>query len=156
VTDDIIKTMKDAGCYEVRMGVESGNDYIRNSVYNRKMTNKQLVNAFRIIKKYDLELRLDFIIGAPYETIDMMNESFNLAKHSGADQVFFSRLYPFPGTIIRDICKKEQMIEENVLLDYRGMPPIDRTRFVTKKQIQRLFKKINWWQGQSILIRGLN
>lgn len=154
VTDDIIKTMKGAGCYEVRMGVESGNDFIRNNVYNRKMTNEQLVNAFKIIKKYNMELRLDFIIGAPYETIDMMNESFNLAKQSGADQVFFSRLYPFPGTIIRDICKKEQMIEENVLQDNIGMPPIDRTRFVTKKQIQRLFRKINWWQGQKYFDTG--
>ena len=49
VTNDIIKKMKDAGCYEVRMGVESGNDYIRNDVYNRKMSKEHLNNAFRII-----------------------------------------------------------------------------------------------------------
>jgi len=154
VDDDVIKKMKDAGCYEVRMGVESGNDYIRNSVYNRNMSNEQLVNAFKIIKKHDLVLRLDFIIGAPYETLEMMEESFDFAKQSGGDRIFFARLYPFPGTKIKDVCEKEQTIEKNTRLGDGGMPPIDKTKFVTKKQIKRLFRNINWWQGQRYFNKG--
>ena len=69
VTDEIINAMKDAGCYEVRMGVETGNDYIRNEVYKRNMTKEQLDKAIKIIKKNKLQLRLTFIVGAPYENV---------------------------------------------------------------------------------------
>jgi radical SAM superfamily enzyme YgiQ (UPF0313 family) len=154
VDDDVIKKMKDAGCYEVRMGVESGNDYIRNKVYNRNMSNEQLVNAFKIIKKYGLVLRLDFIIGAPYETLEMMEESFEFAKQSGGDRVFFARLYPFPGTKIKEICEKEQTIEQSIPLGDRGMPPINKTKFVDNNQIKRLFRNINWWQGLRYIKNG--
>ena len=154
VDDNVIKKMKDAGCYEVRMGVESGNDYIRNKVYNRNMSNEQLVNAFKIIKKHGLILRLDFIIGAPYETLEMMQESFEFAKQSGGDRIFFARLYPFPGTKIKDICEQEQTIEINANLGDRGMPPITKTKFVDNKQIKKLFRNINWWQGLRYINSG--
>lgn len=154
VTEEIIKAMKDAGCYEVRMGVESGNDYIRNTVYNRNMSEEQLTNSFKIIKKYELELRLDFIIGAPYETIEMMEESLELAKKSGGDRVFFARLYPFPGTKIKNVCEKEHVIEENTRLGEKGMPPVDITRFVSKKELRQFARKISQLQVQGYMDQG--
>lgn len=155
VTDEIIKNMKNAGCYEVRMGVESGNDYIRNDVYNRNMSKEQLQNSFKIIKENGLTLRMDFIIGAPYETIDMMEESFDFAKKSGGDRIFFARLYPFPGTKIKDVCEKEEMIEKSISLGDKGMPPVNFTKFVTEKQIKNLFKKISKWQGKRYFDKGI-
>jgi magnesium-protoporphyrin IX monomethyl ester (oxidative) cyclase len=147
--------MKNAGCYEVRMGVESGNDYIRNDIYNRNMSKQELVNAFKIIKNNGLILRLDFIIGAPYETIDMMEETFDFAKKSGGDRIFFARLYPFPGTEIKDVCEKEKMIEINTSLGDRGMPPVNYTKFVTEAQINDLFKRISDWQGKRYFDKGI-
>jgi radical SAM superfamily enzyme YgiQ (UPF0313 family) len=155
VTEEIIKAMKDAGCYEVRMGVESGNDYIRNIVYKRNMSQEQLINTFRITKKHDIQLRLDFIIGAPYETLDMMEESLELAKQSKGDRVFFARLYPFPGTEIKKICEKEQTIEQDTPLGDKGMPPVDRTKFVSRKQLKKFTKKISKWQIQRYINQGL-
>jgi radical SAM superfamily enzyme YgiQ (UPF0313 family) len=155
VTENIIKKMKNAGCYEVRMGVESGNDYIRNDIYNRNMSKQELVNAFKIIKNNGLILRLDFIIGAPYETIDMMEETFDFAKKSGGDRIFFARLYPFPGTEIKDVCEKEKMIEINTSLGDRGMPPVNYTKFVTEAQINDLFKRISDWQGKRYFDKGI-
>ncbi|MEK6820435.1 MAG: radical SAM protein, partial [Nanoarchaeota archaeon] len=104
VTEEIIKAMKEAGCYEVRMGVEAGNDFIRNKVYKRNMTKKEISDAIRIIKKYNLQLRLQFIIGAPYETLEMMQESFDMAKKSQADYILFPKLMPLPATEIRQMC----------------------------------------------------
>lgn len=153
VTDDIIKAMKDAGCYEVRMGVESGNDYIRNTVYNRNMSKDQLLNSFKIIKKHGLELRLDFILGAPFETIDMMEESLELAKQSGGDRVFFAKLYPFPGTEIKKICENEYTIE-GIDFNNKGMPPVDKTSFVSSKQLKKFSRKISKWQGHRYINKG--
>jgi radical SAM superfamily enzyme YgiQ (UPF0313 family) len=153
VTEEIIKAMKDAGCYEVRMGVESGNDYIRNTVYNRNMTQDHLINSFKIIKKHGLTLRLDFILGAPFETVDMMEESLELAKLSGGDRIFFAKLYPFPGTEIKKICENEHTID-GIDFDNKGMPSVDKTSFVTNKQLKNFSKKIRKWQARRYIKKG--
>jgi radical SAM superfamily enzyme YgiQ (UPF0313 family) len=155
ISEDIVKTMKKSGCYEMRMGVESGNAYIRNDVYQRNMGEDQLINAFEIIKKQEVLLRLDFIIGAPYETMDMMDETFDFARKSGADNIFFARLYPFPGTEIKKVCKQENTIENQGALGEKGMLPVKNTKFVSENQIDALFKKIVKWQGKRYFYKGL-
>jgi radical SAM superfamily enzyme YgiQ (UPF0313 family) len=154
VTDDIIKIMKNAGCYETRMGVESGNDYILTEVYNRNMTTLQLLDAFRIIKKNGMQLRLDFIYGAPYETLSMMDESYELAKKSKADNVFFAKLYPFPGTEIKKICENEKTINYDLNFKAKGMPPVEKTKYVTNTQMNDFKNKINKWQTTNYFREG--
>jgi radical SAM superfamily enzyme YgiQ (UPF0313 family) len=155
VTDEIMHMMKQAGCYEVRMGVESGNDYILNTVYNRNMTTKQLMNAFRIIKNHEVQLRMDLIYGAPYETREMMEESFQLVQHSGGNRVFFARLYPFPGTKIKEICEKEHLIDKQQGFIKMGMPPVKKTKFASKKEMNQFARKISFWQGQRYREEGI-
>jgi len=154
VTDEIMKMMKDAGCFEVRMGVESGNDYILNTVYKRNMTRDQLIKAFKIITDNGLRLRLDFILGAPDETLEMMEESFDLAKKSGGDQVFFSRLYLFPGTEIKEICEKEKIVENDLDIRTKGFHAIQKTKFVSNEGLNSMRRRISWWQMQRYIYDG--
>jgi radical SAM superfamily enzyme YgiQ (UPF0313 family) len=155
VTDEVVEAMKGAGCYEMRMGVESGNEFIRNKIYHRNMSEKQLMDAFKIIRKHDVLLRLDFIIGAPFETIEMMEETFDFARRSGGNNIFFARLYPFPGTEIKKICEQESMIEQYDSVSEKGMPPVKNTRFVSEKQINNLFRRIIQWQGKRYFDLGV-
>ena len=157
VTEEIIKNMKEAGCYEVRMGVEAGNDYIRNEIYKRNMSEKQIFDAIRIIKKYRLQLRLQFIIGAPYENIDMMNESFEMAKKSEADYVLFPVLIPLPSTKMKEICEKEGVIERKKFKNSHEMftNPIIRTKFVSRKDIKKFVNKIRKYQIKRYILEGL-
>lgn len=156
VTNEIIKIMKNAGCYELRMGVESGNDYILNDVYKRNMTKKQLIKSFKIIKNNNLFLRLDFLYGAPYETLDMMEESIELAKKSKGDDIFFSRLYPLPGTEILEICKEEHIIDQKSLNGKKRLVSVDRTNFVSKNKIKKFARSISWWQMNRYIKQGLD
>lgn len=155
VTNELIKIMKDAGCYEARMGVESGNDYILNDIYNRNMTREQLLKAFKIIKNNDIQLRLDFIYGAPTETLSMMGESFDLAKQSNADNVFFAKLYPFPGTEIKKMCEEKKLIQKKIDFSKEGMPPVEKTKYVTEKQFNEFKEKISKWQAKNYYNEGL-
>ncbi len=156
VTEEIIKTMKDAGCYEVRMGVEAGNDYIRNEIYKRNMSEKQIFDAIKIIKKYGLQLRLQFIIGAPYENLDMMNESFEMAKRSEADYILFPVLIPLPSTKMKELCEKEGVIERRKLTSHEMYTnPVVKTKFVSRKEIKNFVNKIRRYQIKKYLLEGL-
>jgi len=156
VTEEIIKSMKDAGCYEVRMGVEAGNDYIRNEVYKRNMTKEQISNAINIIKNHGLQLRLQFIIGAPYENIEMMEESFEMAKKSGADYILFPILMPLPATEIKEMCEKEGLIERGGFKNFQDMylNPVVRTKFASSKQIKKIVNKIRNYQIKKAIKEG--
>jgi len=157
VTDELTRTMKEAGCYQVRMGVESGNEYIRNKVYNRGMTDQQIYGAFEIIHNNGLQLRLYFIVGAPYETIAMMQESLAMAKKSLADEIFFGALYPLAGTEIQKICEKESVIgtSEDTGYDRHDMGPVHRTKYVSHAQLHRFNNKVKRWQIKEYMIDGL-
>jgi radical SAM superfamily enzyme YgiQ (UPF0313 family) len=169
VTNEIIKIMKDAGCYEVRMGVESGNNYILNTIYNRNITREQLENAIEIIKKNELLLRLDFILGAPFETIEMMEDTFEFAKQSGADRVVYAKLYPLPGTEIKKMCEVESLIEQKMdfhnsfinfitrghgLFLVKGKLSVKKTKYTSKKQLDGISRKILLWQVQQYVHKG--
>jgi radical SAM superfamily enzyme YgiQ (UPF0313 family) len=157
VTDEIIRAMKEAGCYEVRMGVEAGNDYIRNEIYKRQMSKEQIFNAVRIIKKHGLQLRIQMIIGAPYEKIEMMQESFDLAKKINADYELFPILMPLPSTEIKEICEKEGLIETKGFKDSHTMytTPLTKTKYASRHQIQKMVNKIKLYQVKKYALRGL-
>ena len=144
VTNKIIKLMKEAGCYEVRMGVEAGNDYIRNEVYKRNMSRKDIFDAIKIIKKNRIRLRLQFMIGAPYETIGMMKESFEMSKQADSDYSLFPILIPLPSTEIRDICEKEGLIEKQNLKNFQDMfiNPVVRTKYASRNEIKKLVRNV--------------
>ena len=157
VTEEIISAMKKAGCYEVRMGVEAANDFIRNEVYKRGMTKEQIYNAVKIIKKHKLQLRLQFIIGAPYESLDMMKESFEMAKEINADYTLFPILMPLPSTEIKKICEEEGLIEREDFKDSYSMytSPVSRTKYASREEIKSLIKKIKIYQIKKYIIKGV-
>ncbi|HEX21716.1 MAG TPA: B12-binding domain-containing radical SAM protein, partial [Actinobacteria bacterium] len=60
--------LKQAGCIEVRIGLESGNDHIRNQVLQRKMTRQHIIDAVRICHDYKIKVMTFNMIGLPFET----------------------------------------------------------------------------------------
>ncbi|MCK9596942.1 B12-binding domain-containing radical SAM protein [Candidatus Pacearchaeota archaeon] len=157
VTEEIIKAMKDAGCYEVRMGVEAGNEKIRNELYKRYMTEKQIYDAVRIIKKYGLHLRVQFIVGAPYDTIETMNESYKMARRINADYTLFPILMPLPATEIKEVCEKENLIEKKDFKDSYTMftSPVSRTKYVEMKEIKKVVNKVRNYQIKKAFLEGV-
>lgn len=155
VTSELLRTMKDAGCYQVRMGVETGNQFIRNTIYNRGMTNQEIFKAVDIIKKNNLQLRLYFMVGAPQETIAMMQESLEMANSLHADETFFALLYPLPGTDILRICKNEHVLEEKHSKSPFEIVPIQKTKFASPRQLQHFLTQVKRWQMKRYIKEGM-
>jgi len=155
VTDELMRALKDAGCYQVRMGVESGNEYIRNTIYNRGMTNQEIFHAVDIIKKNNLQLRLYFMVGAPQETVEMMQESFQMADTLNADEIFFGILYPLPGTDILKICEKEHVLERKNGPGSSEIAPIKKTKYASSSQLRQFIHQVGRWQMKHYIQNGL-
>ncbi len=105
VNNEIISLAKEAGCYHLDMGVESGDDNILKSI-NKKITIEQVENAVKIIKKAGLELGTYYIIGHPNETKASMKKTVKLAIRLNTDTIAVGNMVPYPGTEIFAMAQK--------------------------------------------------
>ena len=156
VTEPIIAALKAAGCYQVGMGIEAADDHIRNDVYKRNMSREQIDRAVDIIKRSGLLLSTQFIVGAPFETLEMMEESLALAKRIDADTIMFSILMPLPGTEIKELCVKEDLIEQEQLERSQVMYycPVIKSRHATREEIHGFYVRARNYQIRKYLLMG--
>ena len=85
--EHLVRTVKEMGCICIRMGVESGNDYLRQKVLNKKVTTEQIKTAAGHIKQHGIKLATYNILGLPGETLDNAIETYKLNKEIGTDFV---------------------------------------------------------------------
>jgi radical SAM superfamily enzyme YgiQ (UPF0313 family) len=112
VDEEFVKMLKDAGCIRISFGVESGNDYVRNEIMNRRMTNDQIINAFALCNKYGLETNAINIIGTPGETEQMIWDTINLNRLIKPTSSGVNIFYPYKGTKLGDACFENGLVSE--------------------------------------------
>jgi radical SAM superfamily enzyme YgiQ (UPF0313 family) len=98
------------------------------------------------------------MFGAPYETIEMMDETLDMAKKSNADMIIFVELLPLPGTEIKKMFEKENLLECDISRNYLDVlvNPVGKTKFASKEQVQRFSRKLKKWQTQSYIQEGIS
>ena len=70
VDEEIVKAVADTGkCSLIRFGVESGNEKLRNNVLKKSLTDKQIYEAARLFKKYNVKFFCYAMMGLPSETL---------------------------------------------------------------------------------------
>ena len=66
-----------------------------------------------LTKKYPhLYVRAFFIMGMPEDTLETLNETYEMIRETDADRIYLSNVVPFPGTDVF-----EQAVRDNLLVD---------------------------------------
>lgn len=102
---EMFKIMKKAGCREMLVGFESGNQQILNNV-NKNITLEQSREFMDLAKRTGLQVHGCFVIGLPGETEETAKQTINFALSLDCDTVQFSGAVPFPGTVFFDMAEK--------------------------------------------------
>lgn len=98
LTEEIIKQLKSMQCAGVYLGVESGNDNIRNNILKRFMSDKVLITAFLTSKKYGIKTHAYNIVGMPHETMKTVLDTVKLNGRLQPTDMFFPVFFPYAGT----------------------------------------------------------
>jgi radical SAM superfamily enzyme YgiQ (UPF0313 family) len=128
VNEDLVRLMWEMGCICVRMGVETGNDHLRQKVLNKKVSNRQIVEAAGLIKRYGMKLATYNILGIPGETVENALETLKINRAIRSNFVWCSLLQPYPGTAISEYVK-----EKGFLADRNDEPVLNESYFVSSK-----------------------
>lgn len=121
ITEARVQKLKEIGCEGICMGVESGNDYIRNEVLGKNVKKENIIKAYKIIRKYRIRSSASNIIGLPYETRKQIFDTIKLNRHLKTDSVCANTFSPYRGSKLRDVAVKEGYIHEDFIADdYRA------------------------------------
>ena len=110
VSAEVVSLLKLSRCYQVRMAIESGNDYIRAKVLNRNITRKQLSNAFSLCKDAGLQVYSYNMLGLPFEDLGMMLETVKINADLNTDVSQVMIFYPWEKTQLYKTCKENNLI----------------------------------------------
>lgn len=116
--EEFAKLLKDAGCYKIFFGVESGNEYVRNTIMKRNISTEQIIPAFNLCRKYRLESTALNIIGVPGETEEMIWDTIKLNKKIRPNNSAVNIFYPYKGTVLGDFCFSKNLVDEKMYNDF--------------------------------------
>ena len=93
---ELLKIMKEAGCWQISFGVESGVDRLRRKI-NKGISDEQIFKAFKNCRKVGIETKAFFMLGIPTETKEESHKTIEYAKRLNADFAQFALTTPYPG-----------------------------------------------------------
>lgn len=115
VTPEIAQRLKKAGCACVSASIETGNEKIRREVLNRKITNKEILNACQILNDQGIKSNMNIMLGLPHATLEDEMESMDLAFESRPTSISFTIFTPFQGTELHRYCVQKKILAESDL-----------------------------------------
>jgi radical SAM superfamily enzyme YgiQ (UPF0313 family) len=103
--DNLFRLMKEAGCVEVWMGVESGSPAILKEI-RKDATPSRIQKAFRAARAAGMSTRGYFMIGSRSESRETIGETEALIDDIRPDRLAFSIMTPYPGCEEYDLWKQ--------------------------------------------------
>ncbi len=144
IDDETPLLLKEANCIEVRIGIEAGNDFIRNNILKRNLSKGNIIKDFKKFKDVGIRTWAFNMIGIPYETVSMIEETIHLNKLVSPDFAQVSVFVPYPGTETLRICEEKGWLTDRITETYfQNESPLDLPT-LTVKQIAYYNRIFRW------------
>ncbi|MBU1136561.1 MAG: radical SAM protein [Nanoarchaeota archaeon] len=165
---EMLKKMKEAGCWQIDYGIESGNQEVLNKM-RKGITLKQSEQAVEWTKKAGIKARAFIIIGMPGETKESIDDTINFVKKLPLDVVAFYAVMIYPGNELYETIKKQGKLIHEDFSQYSSLIDVENTKLhyvpegltedYVKKSIQRAYKEFYLRPGyiirQALSIRSI-
>ena len=115
ISFEMLKWMKQAGCYLIQFGVESGSDYMLKNI-NKMITTDQIKVAFKMAKDAGLQTEILLMVGNQGETWESIYETERLLDELNPDIVIISITHIFPATKLYELAKEKGIINDGFWL----------------------------------------
>jgi radical SAM superfamily enzyme YgiQ (UPF0313 family) len=110
--DEVVRALKDSGCTMVSLGIECGNENFRNTILKKRVGNDQIRKAVSLLKKAEIPVLGQWILGSPGESVALAVESLQFHKELGdIPQVHIAT--PFPHTYFATIAAEMDIFQKH-------------------------------------------
>jgi len=139
VNEEILREMKNAGCWMISYGIESGSPKILKKMM-KGITRRQITRALELTRKNGIVSKGFFILGVPGESIDTMEETLNFLNGLPLDELNVNFFTPFPGSHLY-----REVLQEGFSPDFSRMSMLDPgyvPEGLTEEELRKYQKKI--------------
>ena len=113
INDENMKLLKGSGCNKILFGIQSGNEFIRNKIMLRRVSDKKTKESIEIVKKYKLDFTVDIIFGVPLEKKIHMLDTIKICAETNI-KTKSHIYYPLPATKLEELSIKMGLLNKGV------------------------------------------
>jgi radical SAM superfamily enzyme YgiQ (UPF0313 family) len=95
--EELLVTMKRAGCHAIGLGIESGNDDILKTI-KKNLSTALIREKLHLINKVGIRTQGFFILGFPHESRNQILDTIRFAIELPLQSSVFSIMTPYPGS----------------------------------------------------------
>lgn len=133
---EIINILKEAGCYEIGFGIESGSDEILKNIKKDPCNRQANTDAIRVCREVGIKNKAFLVVGFPGETKKTINETIDWVYEAEPDKIDISLYMPYKGSDISNNPEKYKIQIYTKKADiskmyYKGKEGIEFTSFVS-------------------------
>lgn len=109
----MLELMKESGCYEITVAVESGDPVVLKDLIKKPVNLEKTRQMVEVIKKLGIETSGYFIIGFPGETRGQIMNTVNYAKSLELDRCYIFIFTPLPGTPLAKLALDKGLLKQD-------------------------------------------
>ncbi|MBU0686413.1 MAG: B12-binding domain-containing radical SAM protein [Candidatus Margulisbacteria bacterium] len=140
--DELFATLKESNFKSINIGLESGSERIRREILKRNYSNRDIISAVNLARKYGLKVSFYNMLGFPTETLADFMETIKINRTCMPDYHNTSIFFPYPGTSLYALCKEHGLLKKPLDVDMERNRAVLDLKSFTKKQVQ---KKYVWF-----------
>ncbi|MCR5405147.1 MAG: B12-binding domain-containing radical SAM protein [Lachnospiraceae bacterium] len=141
LSKETLQLMKDAGCFLVAFGFESGSDEILKFM-KKGTTVADNLQAARWCHEVGLPFWGYFVIGFPWENKEHILKTKKLIMMADPDFIEVTMALPFYGTPLYDTCKENDLLAESVLGSDFFHSSMKGTMYLSMDEVMKLRRNI--------------
>nr|HPM43560.1 radical SAM protein [Candidatus Omnitrophota bacterium] len=123
LTRELLQEMKSAGCWQMSIGVESGNQKVLDFM-NKNIRLEDIRKVAAWCRQLGIYSKAFFMIGHPIDNIDTINETVEFAKSNPFDDIVVTIVTPMPGTRLYDLAPDYGRLTHDDTSDFSYWKPV--------------------------------
>ena len=138
--EELLQTMKDAGCITIFIGVESADQQMLEKM-NKNITLSKTENAFKLARKVGIRTIASCVIGMPEDTKESIGKTIAFVKKLNPNYALYSLATPYPGTRFYNETFKKNLIQIKDWSKFTLIDPVLKTVDCSSKELRSIQKK---------------
>lgn len=153
--DEILELMKKSGCYELILGIESGDQEVLNKIIKKPLNLKKVETLVKTMKRLKIRTGAFFVLGLPGETKAQMRNTINFAKKLRLQFAEFFVATPHPGTELYKICQEKGYLKNGFnFTNIEYLNPSITTPEFSAEEVRKLVSRQFILYNLSLLLRN--
>lgn len=141
LSKETLQLMKDAGCFMVAFGFESGSDEMLKTLKKGTTVDMNL-RAAKWCHEVGIPFWGFFVIGFPWENKEHILATKKLIMEADPDFIEVKMALPFYGTELYDACKENNLLTESPLGSDFFHSAMSGTKYLSQEEVEKLRRNI--------------